>query len=276
MIEENDILRALNFVQNNIKLIPKIGLVLGSGLGDFGTRVKSLSTIHASEIPGYPRSSVQGHSEKLIFGYLQKGTTRSLPLVVFQGRIHYYETESIEQVIFPIILAYKLGVRKLILTNAAGGINNRFSVGDLMIINDVIQLAFLAIPPSTRGSFFPKKKYDSIFDKRMQAITLQCAVENGISLNQGTYCWLKGPSYETAAEIRMLKRLGADAVGMSTVPEVIAAKRLGMKTVGISLISNLAAGISTTKLTHSEVTQIAHQVKDTFTALMSNLIFSLK
>lgn len=276
LLRENDIQAALTYIQQMTDCRPKLALVLGSGLGDFATKVNAEITIPASEIPYYPVSSVQGHAGKLIFGFLQRDSKQSLPLLIFQGRVHYYENKSIDQVVFPIVLAHKLGIKKLIVTNAAGGINESYVAGDLMLIKDVFHFTFLQFSSLKRELINPSLKHLKLFDSELQQTTLQCALEHGIPLNQGTYCWLKGPSYETVAEIKMLKYIGADAVGMSTVPEIYTAKRLGIKAVGISLISNMAAGISITKLSHREVTATANQVKDKFSLLMENLIYSIK
>jgi purine-nucleoside phosphorylase len=273
---EHDIQQALRFVRSGIEQKPEIALVLGSGLGHFGAEVKPVATMQASEIPGYPRSSVQGHSGMLIFGHLQAQSQKSPPLLIFQGRVHYYEAGSLDRVAFPTILAYELGVRNLILTNAAGGINDSFSAGDLMFIDDAFGLTFLPISIHRFRRSFPLKRNVSIVDPKLRRIALDCAADNGISIRHGTYCWLKGPSYETAAEIQMLKYIGADAVGMSTVPELFVASHLGMRTAGISLISNMAAGISSTKLSHSEVTEMASRVKDKFSVFIMKLILSIE
>ena len=275
MIRENNIWEALTFIKQKTNYEPKLALILGSGLGSFAMKVNDVVTIDTSEIPNYPVSSVHGHVGKLIFGNISNGIKTSLPLLIFQGRIHFYEFESLDMVVFPIILAYRLGVKKLIVTNAAGGINDQYVIGDLMLIKDVFHLMFLRLSSTPELIRFSKRHHE-FFDSTLQQIALQCALEHGITLNQGTYCWLKGPSYETAAEIQMLKHLGADAVGMSTVPEIYIAHSLGIKTIGLSLISNLAAGISTTKLSHEKVTEIADQVKDKFSCLIESLIFSIK
>jgi purine-nucleoside phosphorylase len=275
-LPEHSIQQALRFIRSRIEQKPEIALVLGSGLGHFSAEVRPFATLQASEIPGYPRSSVQGHSGMLIFGHLQAQSRRSLPLLVFQGRVHYYEAGSLDRVTFPTILAYELGVRNLIFTNAAGGINDSFSAGDLMFIDDAFGLTFLPISVHRHRRSLPLKRNASIVDPKLRRIALDCAAENGISIRCGTYCWLKGPSYETAAEIQMLKYIGADAVGMSTVPELFVASQLGMRTVGISLISNMAAGISAAKLSHTEVTEMALLVKDKFAAFIMKLVLAIE
>jgi purine-nucleoside phosphorylase len=276
LTNKKKILEAANFIRSVTDFKPRLALILGSGLGEFSSNIKVISSILASDIPNYPVSSVQGHAGKLIFGYLQKDSAQSTPLLIFQGRVHFYEIGSLDQVIFQVNIAHNLGIRKLIITNAAGGLNSRFSAGDLMIIKDIFNLTFL--PPDTTGKGHNSSKFAPVefFDFKMQQTVLQCAAQLKIPVQQGTYCWLKGPSYETPAEIQMLKRLGVDAVGMSTVPEIYTSYALGMKTIGISLISNLAAGISQNKLSHEEVTETANHVKERFSELMEALILSIK
>jgi purine-nucleoside phosphorylase len=263
---------ALALIRSRTSTRPEIALILGSGLGQFGAEVKDVCTIDAGDIPHYPRSSVEGHSGKLIFGVVSDNERRSRPLLVLQGRVHFYETANLETILFPLELASRLGVKTLIVTNAAGGINKNFQPGDLMVIRDLLNLTGLSLT-----DFFRKKKYTRsvYFDKNLQLLFSTVAGKNGIALKEGTYCWLKGPTYETAAEIQMLKILGADAVGMSTVPEIVFSKSLGMKTLGISLISNLATGISPVPLSHTEVTETANRVKQRWTSLMKEFLLSL-
>ena len=275
MIKQEKIQEALSSICRLTNFKPRLALILGSGLGDFSKNISVVSSILASEIRNYPVSSVQGHAGKLIFGYLQKDSTHSMPLLIFQGRIHFYEFGSFDRVVFPVTIAHYLGVRKLIITNAAGGLNSCFSAGDLMLIKDIFNLTFLQSNSKSSKQDYSTYTPTEYFDHKMQQIVLQCAAQLKIPLQQGTYCWLKGPSYETPAEIQMLKRLGVDAVGMSTVPEIYTSYILGMKTIGISLISNLAAGISLNKLSHAEVSETANNVKERFSELMENLILSI-
>jgi len=275
LIAKKNIQEAVSYIRSVTDFKPKTALILGSGLGDFAKNIHIVSSILASAIPHYPGSTVHGHKGKLVFGYLKKDYNQSIPLLIFEGRIHFYESGSLDRTIFPVIVARQIGIKKLITTNAAGGLNSCFSAGDLMLIKDILDLTFL------HSSFKRNKQYMSnlpshdFFDRTMQHIVIECATRLKIPLQQGTYCWLKGPSYETPAEIQMLKRLGVDAVGMSTVPEIYTAHTLGMKTAGISLISNLAAGISQNKLSHAEVTETANNVKERFSELMENFILSL-
>jgi inosine guanosine and xanthosine phosphorylase family len=276
LLKKKEVREAINFIRQVTNFRPRLALILGSGLGNFSDRINAISTVSSSEIPYYPVSSVQGHAGKLIFGYLQKDTLHSMPLLVFQGRVHFYEIGSLERVVFPIILSHQLGIKKLIITNAAGGINSCFNAGDLMLIQDILNLAGIQLPTTPNDSVLPNQKYSNYFDSNMRHRLLQCASQIKIPLQQGTYGWLKGPSYETPAEIQMLKRIGVDAVGMSTVPEIFLARSFGMKTVGISLISNLAAGISSAKLFHADVTETGTKVIGRFSELMEQLVLSLK
>lgn len=275
LITKKKIKDALGFIRDVTDFKPQIALILGSGLGEFTKNISIVSSISASKIPNYPVSSVQGHAGKLIFGYLQKDSTESTPLLIFQGRVHFYEFGFIDRVVFPVIIAHHIGVRKLVITNAAGGLNSCFSAGDFMLIKDILNLTFLQQHSKNKKNGFSTYAPNEYFDHKMQQMVLQCAAQLKIPMQQGTYCWLKGPSYETPSEIQMLKRLGVDAVGMSTVPEIYTSFSLGMKTVGISLISNLAAGISKNKLSHIEVTETANNVKERFSELMEKLLLSI-
>jgi purine-nucleoside phosphorylase len=262
---------AISVIRRKTSLEPKIACILGSGLGDFADQLSDSISISSADIPYYPVSSVEGHAGRLYFGTLQGTAHRSFPLLIFKGRVHFYESGSIETTLFPCRVAQALGAEYLIVTNAAGGINRQFRAGDLMLIRDTIDLTFIRSPYSPRQ----QSRRREYFDPSLQNLLRETALDLKIPLQEGTYCWLKGPSYETPAEIRMLSRIGADAIGMSTVPEIIAAQSLGMKVVGISLISNLAAGISSMKLSHEEVTQTAKRVKGRFTALMKEFILRI-
>ena len=269
---------AVAYVRTRTRLRPRAALILGSGLGDFASHVEPEAVFSSADIPNYPVSSVQGHAGTLVFGVIRDGTRTSVPILVFKGRVHYYETSDIARVILPVAMAAGLGARSLIVTNAAGGLDPRMNPGDLMLLRDIIDLSFVRVPdlrPARAGAHRVRSRGKGVFDDRTSDV-LRCAAQDvGIRLLEGTYCWLKGPTYETAAEIQMVRRLGADAVGMSTVPEILTARRLGMRVAGISLISNLATGISTEKLSHAEVTETANRVKETFTALMKEAVLRL-
>lgn len=254
--------RAVREVTN---FTPEIGIVLGSGLGDFARLVDRKAEVSYASLPGFPVSTVAGHAGKLIFGYV-----RSVPVVVMQGRVHYYEGYSMNEVVAPIRLMGLLGARKLLLTNAAGGVNTSFIPGDLMLITDHIS-AFVPSPlrgenPQELGPRFPDMS--RVYDIEMGRAVLEAGEKLGESLQQGVYLQWQGPNYETPAEIRMFRTLGADAVGMSTVCEAIAARHMGLRVCAISCITNMACGILPQPLSHEEVQQTADRVKDKFQALV--------
>jgi purine-nucleoside phosphorylase len=248
---------------------PRLGIILGSGLGGFADSLERPVAIDYADLPDFPRSSVHGHAGRLVLGY-----HHGVPVVAMQGRVHFYEGYSPWQVGFPTRVLARLGVKHLTVTNAAGGINLSFKVGDLMIITDHLNLSGFnpLVGPNDEalGPRFPDMShaYDPELVRTLEAV----AFKESIALRKGVYASLSGPSYETPAEIRMLRTLGADAVGMSTVPEVIVAAHMGVKVTGISCVTNLAAGIGTTKLSHDEVSQTANLVKGTFTRLLSRFL----
>ena len=264
---------SLKYITSKTSSRPTIGIILGSGLGDFGSLVKNPIVIPTKEIPNYPVSTVPGHSGKLIFGTIENNGKQSSQLLVFQGRIHFYETNSLPHVIFPIEIASALGIKTLIVTNAAGGINSRFKSGDLMLIRDFINLTFEN--PLIGRSIKASERITNYFSDELMVQAKNTANELKVPIQEGVYCWTKGPSYETSAEIKMMEKLGIDAVGMSTVPEIITAVHLGMKVLGISCITNMATGISSYKLSHDEVTVTANLVKNDFTKLISAVVVSL-
>ena len=254
--------RAVREVTN---FTPEIGIVLGSGLGDFARLVDRKAEVSYASLPGFPVSTVAGHAGKLIFGYV-----RAVPVVVMQGRVHYYEGYSMNEVVAPIRLMGLLGAKKLLLTNAAGGVNTSFTPGDLMLITDHIS-AFVPSPlrgenPQELGPRFPDMS--RVYDEAMGRAVLEAGEKLGESLQQGVYLQWQGPNYETPAEIRMFRTLGADAVGMSTVCEAIAARHMGLRVCAVSCITNMACGILPQPLSHEEVQQTADRVKDKFQALV--------
>ncbi|HEY3128424.1 MAG TPA: purine-nucleoside phosphorylase [Acidobacteriota bacterium] len=261
--------QAVRAISKKISEPPSIGLILGSGLGEFLNSLTGNTSLSYADIPNFPRSTVIGHSGNLVFNHIG-----SLPVLTMQGRTHYYEGYPIEEVVFPVRVLVKLGVQKLIVTNAAGGVNPRFKPGDLMLITDHINL--MATNPllgqnlDALGPRFPDMT--EAYSSELQKLALAAAKENKIALRRGIYAALAGPSYETPAEIRMLALLGADAVGMSTVPEVIAANHAGVKVLGISCITNMAAGVLNKKLDHSEVLQTTKLVKDKFSSLLQAIL----
>ncbi len=265
---------SIKYIRSKVSTRPTIGIILGSGLGDFGSLVKDPTVIPTSEIPNYPVSTVQGHSGKLIFGTIEVNKQDSVQLLVFQGRVHFYESNSLERVVYPIEVANALGIKTLLITNAAGGINQNFKPGDLMFIRDYINLTFEN--PLIGKAIKASERIGRYFDEKLLLQAKAVARELKIPIKEGVYCWTKGPTYETAAEIRMMHKLGADAVGMSTVPEVMTAVHHGIKVLGISCITNMATGITGEKLSHNEVTETANLVKGNFTTLVSEIIVSMK
>lgn len=252
-------------VREATDFIPEVGIVLGSGLGGFVRLVDRNAEVPYASLPDFPVSTVAGHACKLIFGYV-----RSVPVVVMQGRVHYYEGYSMEQVVSPIRLMGLLGAKKLLLTNAAGGVNTSFTPGDLMLITDHIS-AFVPSPlrgenPEELGPRFPDMS--RVYDGEMSRAVLKAGERLGQKLQQGVYLQWQGPNYETPAEIRMFRALGADAVGMSTVCEAIAARHMGLRVCAVSCITNMACGILPQPLSHEEVQQTASSVEDKFQALV--------
>ncbi|HLP17282.1 MAG TPA: purine-nucleoside phosphorylase [Bacteroidota bacterium] len=264
---------SVSYIRTRTTAVPKIALVLGSGLGDFGDHLTGTIALSANEIPHYPTSSVQGHAGRLLFGMLENGGRRSAQLVVFQGRVHFYECADLHKVVYPIHVAQALGAELLLVTNAAGGINRLFTPGDLMFIRDYIN--FTGENPLVGEPDVLLRRNVPSFDPGLLAMAKRVAETNRIQTREGVYCWTKGPTYETAAEIRMMTAAGADAVGMSTAPEVMVAAQCGMKTLGISCITNMATGISKEKLSHVEVTETANMVKKNFTKLLTEILFEL-
>jgi purine-nucleoside phosphorylase len=241
----------------------KIGIILGSGMGEFGGSLSQASEVRNDSVPYYPRSTVQGHSGRIISGKLHNTS-----LLVFQGRVHFYETGSLESVLFPVRVANRLGIKTLLLTNAAGGVNREFRPADLMLITDQMNLTLENPVPHPRDHV----RSSDLYDRKLQDLFRLVAAERHLKLNRGVYCGIKGPSYETAAEVEMIRRLGADAIGMSTVNEVSLAHALGIRVGGVSCITNLATGIAAQRLTHVEVTEVAAQVREPLESLLSGLI----
>ncbi len=251
-------------IRAKARLRPAIAIVLGSGLGYFADSFEDRVAIPVDTLPHYPRPTITGHSGKIIIG-----TLHGVPLLAFQGRIHFYESADLNSVLYPIRVAAALGVKALIATNAAGGINRRFLPGDLMLLEDHLNLTFCRLPHVRTTSTL---RNSPVYDEDLRAMILRCARRHRLPLRRGVYCGLRGPSYETAAEIRMLETLGCDAVGMSTVNETTFAHTLGIRVAAISCITNLSTGISADKLSHAEVTEVAERVKHTFSDLLSSVI----
>src|SRR5262249_46104593 len=251
-----------------------VAVVLGSGLGSFAETLDHQIIIPYEEIPDFARSTVEGHSGRLVIGTLP---STSIVVAVMQGRFHYYEGYSLEEVTLPIRAFGAIGVKKLMLTNAAGGVNIAFKQGDLMLITDHINLMMISplrgIHDDRLGARFPDMT--EVYSREYRRIARECAAEHGIALQEGVYMSLQGPNYETPAEVRMLRTLGADAVGMSTVPEAIVACQMGMKTLGISLITNPAAGVMDGPIDHHEVMEMGRRVAGKFCQLLTGVIARL-
>lgn len=263
------ILEAKSYLENNINVKPTIGLILGSGLGVLADEIQNPQTISYEDIPNFPISTVEGHAGELVFGELM-----GKQVIVLKGRFHYYEGYTMDKVTFPVRVMNALGVEQIIVTNAAGGVNKSFTPGDLMIIEDHINFGFdnPLIGPNDNdlGVRFPDMS--NAYNKNLITLAKNVAKENNMDIKEGVYAFLTGPTYETPAEVKMMDILGADAVGMSTVPEVIAAVHGGAKVLGISCITNMAAGILDQPLNHEEVIATAQNVKEKFITYIKGII----
>ena len=263
---------ALVFVRSRLIEPPQAAIILGSGLGHFTRMMQDPVQIDTVEIPHYPHSTVPGHAGRWFAGQLGL-----LPLIVVQGRVHYYEGYSLQQVTFPIHLLASLGVKTLILTTASGGLNPDFRAGDLMLITDQLNFTFtnplVGRPEEQLGPRFPDMLH--CYDRELLALARRAGEKMGIPLREGVFCWVTGPAYETAAEVRMLRLLGGDAVSMSTAPEVIVARQRHLRVLGISLITNPGTGLKAGKLTHAEVTATAEQASERMGLLLRTILSML-
>ncbi len=265
----NKIIKSAEYIESKIKEKPEIGIILGSGLGDLADKVEDRVEVKYDEVPNMPVSTVKGHAGQFVFGKLN-----GKRVVMMQGRVHYYEGNKMEDVVLPVHIMKKIGVEKIIVTNAAGGVNTEFKPGDLMIITDHINFAFdNPLIGKNQDEFGPRfPDMSCAYNKELVNVAQKTAEDLKIKVKQGTYFMMTGPTYETPAEIKMVRILGGDAVGMSTVPEVIAANHCGMKILGISCITNMAAGILNQPLNHKEVIETSNMVKDKFISLISEII----
>ena len=249
--------------------VPEAALILGSGLGDYADRIKIETTIDYADIEGFPISTVAGHKGRFVFG-----SVGEVPVVIMQGRIHYYEGYPMTDVVLPTRLMGMLGAKKLVLTNAAGGVNLDFKPGDFMLITDHITTGvpspLIGANIDELGSRFPDMS--EVYSLRMRTIIKEEADKLGIGLQEGVYVQLTGPAYETPAEIRMCRGWGGDAVGMSTACEALAANHMGLEVCGISCITNLAAGVSKQPLNHKEVQETADRVSVDFKKLITAVV----
>ncbi len=270
MIQKID--EAVAFVRSRTPLQPRLGLILGSGLGDVVEAIDVETVIPYGEIPGAKASTVLGHSGRMIFGH-----TGALPVVVMQGRVHFYEGYEMDEVMFLSRIIGRLGIKALVVTNAAGGVNTSYKAGDLMLISDHIN--FMGLNPlrgpnvEELGVRFPDMS--EAYPESLRTKAKEVAAAQGLTLQEGVYLALSGPTYETPAEIRAIRILGADAVGMSTVPEVIAMSHMDIPVLGISCITNMAAGVFKQKLTHQEVMDTTARVQKEFTALVLGVLQKL-
>jgi len=263
------IAEAVDFITSKSSLKPEVGVILGSGLGEFAESLEDKTIIPYESIPHFKQVSVKGHAGRLVIGRIG-----GRPAAVMQGRYHYYEGHDIDEVVFPVRVLCRLGIKSLLLTNASGGINRLLEPGDLMIIRDHINMMGinpLMGPNDDRlGPRFPDMS--TVYDPQLSDKIAAAMQAQGLGVKRGVYLALTGPSYETPAEINMLSVWGADAVGMSTVPEAITARHMNVAVAGISCVCNLAAGISKTPLSHKEVTETADRVKEPFKKLLTTVL----
>ncbi len=264
--------KSVEYISEKIQsFVPEICIILGSGLGDFADKFDSVK-ISYNDIPGFQKSNVEGHKGQLVFANIDGKN-----VVMMQGRYHFYEGHSMQTVTYPVKVMKKLGVKTLIVTNAAGATNKEMQPGDLMIIKDHINFMgtnpLIGINDDELGPRFPDMS--DVYNKDLRAIARSKAAEIGFDIKEGVYAAVTGPSYETPAEIKMLQLLGSDAVGMSTAPEAIVANYCGIKVLGISCLTNYASGVSDTALCHSEVIETADRVKDRFQKLLQEIIKSV-
>lgn len=251
-----------------INFVPDIALILGSGLGDYADTIKQEAVLEYKDIEGFPVSTVAGHKGRFVFGYVG-----NVKVVVMQGRVHYYEGYSMEDVVLPVRLMKLMGAKVLFLTNASGGVNFDYSAGDFMLISDQICMAPSPLIGENLDELGPRfPDMSNIYDRELRKTVRDTAASLGIKLQEGVYIQLTGPNYESPAEIRMVRTLGADAVGMSTACEAIAANHCGLKTVGISCVSNLACGMTDKSLSHAEVQETADKAAPLFRQLVTESI----
>ena len=254
--------------KSKINFVPDIALILGSGLGDYADTIKQEAVLEYKDIEGFPVSTVAGHKGRFVFGYVG-----DVKVVVMQGRVHYYEGYSMEDVVLPVRLMKLMGAKVLFLTNASGGVNFDYSAGDFMLISDQICMAPSPLIGENLDELGPRfPDMSNIYDRELRKTVRDTAASLGIKLQEGVYIQLTGPNYESPAEIRMVRTLGADAVGMSTACEAIAANHCGLKTVGISCVSNLACGMTDKPLSHAEVQETADKAAPLFRRLVTESI----
>ncbi|MBQ0141128.1 MAG: purine-nucleoside phosphorylase [Kurthia sp.] len=264
-----DIQEAVHYIQQKISVQPEIGLILGSGLGSLADEITEAIHIPYDDIPHFAKSGAIGHANQLVIGQLNGKS-----VLAMKGRFHYYEGFTMDEVTFPVRVMKALGIKDMIVTNACGAVNTTFKAGELMIISDHLNLVGTnpLIGPNNDelGTRFPD--LSNVYDRELRSLAKNIAAKQQLKINEGVYAWWSGPTYETPAEIRMIRTLGADAVGMSTVPEAIVATHAGMKVLGISCLTNMAAGILDQPLNHEEVIEVASKVRSSFISLIKEII----
>lgn len=269
----NKILEAANYIRSKTNIKPKIGIVLGSGLGIYVDQIQNKQIIPYQDIPHFKRTSVEGHEGRLILGEVH-----GVPVAALQGRIHSYEGHPMEEIVLPVRVLAALGIEMLFLSNASGGVNLDYHPGDLVAISDHINLsgrnALLGPNLAELGPRFPDM--GQAYNREMNSVMIEVARRHKVNMKTGVYCSVLGPTYETPAEIRMIRILGGDMVGMSTVPEVIAANHMGLKVAGVACITNYAAGIKEEKLSHADVKDVAEKAMVGFATILTETIGELK
>ena len=257
------------YIREKVKDIPKIAIILGSGLGSLADEIEDKIVLPYKDIPNFPISTISGHKGELIFGKLN-----NVPIIAMNGRFHYYEGYDLKETTYPIRVFSLLGVKTIILTNAAGGINETFKKGDLMIINDQLSFFCESVLRGPNMDEFGERFIDmcTTYDKEYINILKEIMIENTGDYHEGVYVYMKGPTYETPAEIRALRTLGADAVGMSTVPEAVVAHHSGIKCAGITCITNMAAGVTNEILSHKEVKETAQKSEELFKKIICEFV----
>ena len=268
---ENQLKESMAFLRQHTRQQPRIGLILGSGLGDFADTLRNSERVATPDIPHYPRSTVEGHK-----GYLVFGKVKNVPVMAVQGRTHFYEGHGIQKVAYVVRLMGELGIGKMLVTNAAGGVNPRLQPGDLMAIDD--QINFLFRNPLRGAVVAPESRFPDMwgcYHPPFTDLIEDTALQLGIRMKRGVLFVSSGPGYESAAEVKMIHKLGGDAASMSTVPEVIVARARGIRVAGISCITNMATGISRAPLSHAEVTQIAGKAKQKFQKLVYEVVVKM-
>ncbi len=268
-MDKIEIKKIAGFVSRKIRIKPVIGIILGSGLGGLTSLLEKPVVLPYSSIPGFPKSRVKGHANAL-----HAGVFSGVPILLFSGRFHFYEGFPMEQVTTTVRLANALGIQNLLVTNAAGGINRSFGLPSIMIIKDHINL--MGTNPLIAQKEVEFSDMTDAYDRNFIGLFKRCAKDERIKVREGVYAAMTGPSYETPAEIRMLEKMGADAVGMSTVPEVIMARRLGLRVAGLSVITNRAAGITGKPLNHSEVMESSHLISERMIRLVGSFVRELE